>query len=323
MGQVFTDDRISEFVSAVNSGGVGMFGLQLSTDMQTFEIESLSVSSGQDVRIFSTATDSMLTFAEDAPLTVVDGGSLTISGTIALPSRDLMVTLVADGVSLGRQVTVTDGAALMDLTKAPLGTFTVAIDGQTAGALVQDDNGALVGTGSFGSMIYMTTVADWASSNTGGTISACLVADVPSAVGGTPTQGGSPTVYITFIGELTMDCVKPGGTTPLCTMRDRLEITVEGAVATLRHLRFADLSCPGSRYNSHNPYGGAIYLSEGGELDAFHCAFEGNHAPGGMGGAITIEGGGSHTAPTLFLSGCNFTSNIAQNGGAPLPQMRA
>ena len=45
---MFTDDRIAEFVSTVNAGAPGMYGLQLSTDGQAFEIDSMAESSGQD-----------------------------------------------------------------------------------------------------------------------------------------------------------------------------------------------------------------------------------------------------------------------------------
>ena len=199
----------------------------------------------------------------------------------------------------------------MDLTEAPPGTFTVATDGQPAGVLVQDGSGALVGTGSFGRNIYMTTVGEWASSNAGGTISACLAADVPSAVG-VVSNGGSPTVSMNS-GELFMDCVRPAGTAPVCTMRDRLEIIADGAVATLRHLRFASMSA----HTSGNQYGGAIYLNDGGELNAFHCAFEGNRAPGGFGGAIHVQGSDIHTA-RLFVDGCSFTSNTARGRGGAI-----
>ena len=60
MGQVFTDANIDDFVAAVNSGATGLIGLQISTDGQALELGAMNVVSGQDVRVFSTASDTTL-----------------------------------------------------------------------------------------------------------------------------------------------------------------------------------------------------------------------------------------------------------------------
>ena len=82
MGQVFSDANIDDLVAAVNSGATGLIGLQISTDGQALELGAMNVVSGQDVRVFSTASDT--TLASTVGAGVATGGMLTISGTVQL-----------------------------------------------------------------------------------------------------------------------------------------------------------------------------------------------------------------------------------------------
>ena len=72
VGQVFTDDRIVEFLETVSEGAAGMFGLQLSGTAQAFLIGALQVSGGQDVRVFTSGTRLTATFT--GPIVVAPAG---------------------------------------------------------------------------------------------------------------------------------------------------------------------------------------------------------------------------------------------------------
>eukprot|EP01052_Picozoa_sp_SAG31_P007759 SAG31_NODE_374_length_16577_cov_9.902173_12_plen_1507_part_00 len=80
VGQVFTDDRIAEFVSTVNAGAPGMYGLQL-RPAQAFSIGALQVSGGQDVRVFTSGNRAAATFT--GPVSVASAGSLTLRGSFS------------------------------------------------------------------------------------------------------------------------------------------------------------------------------------------------------------------------------------------------
>eukprot|EP01045_Picozoa_sp_COSAG04_P011127 COSAG04_NODE_708_length_10915_cov_5.000555_6_plen_949_part_00 len=103
VGQVFTGGHLAEFVSSVNAGTPGMYGLQLesggsdpwSAAGPDFEIDSLSLSSGQDVRIFSDA-HSTLTFV--GATSIARMSSLTISGEIWMQSGNI-IAIAASSVS--------------------------------------------------------------------------------------------------------------------------------------------------------------------------------------------------------------------------------
>jgi hypothetical protein len=99
VGQVFTDDRIGDFVSTVNLAAPGMYGLQLSLDGQTFEVDGLSVSSGQDVRIFSSATGSTLSFTGDTRIAA--GGSVTVSGDTLMTTANIIAIAASSSMNVG------------------------------------------------------------------------------------------------------------------------------------------------------------------------------------------------------------------------------
>ena len=92
MGRVFTDDSIAEFVAMVNEGSGGLYGLQLTRADQDFVLSGMSVSLGQDVRLFSTAPGTSVTFLD----TVDVSGSLTARGTITALTFASTTTLARD-----------------------------------------------------------------------------------------------------------------------------------------------------------------------------------------------------------------------------------
>eukprot|EP01044_Picomonas_judraskeda_P005432 COSAG03_NODE_512_length_7283_cov_42.335607_3_plen_417_part_00 len=92
MGRVFTDENIAEFVAMVNEGNGGLYGLQLTRADQDFAITAISVSLGQDVRLFSTAPGSSVTFLEPVDVS----GSLTARGMITTLTFASTTTLARD-----------------------------------------------------------------------------------------------------------------------------------------------------------------------------------------------------------------------------------
>ena len=84
VGQVFTESDIPGFVARVQLGAPGLYGLQLATAAQAFTVPTLSVTAGQDVRIFSTASSSL----EFSGVVAVQGQSATLT------VRGLMTTLL-------------------------------------------------------------------------------------------------------------------------------------------------------------------------------------------------------------------------------------
>jgi hypothetical protein len=113
MGHVFTNDRIGNFVSTMNLTAQGMYGLQLSLDGQTFEVDGLSVSSGQDVRIFSSATGSALSFTGDTRIAA--GGSVTISGDTLMTADDIIA--IAASSSMNVDIVSFHGGTMFDSSK--------------------------------------------------------------------------------------------------------------------------------------------------------------------------------------------------------------
>ena len=110
MGQVFTDANIDAFVAAVNAGSPGLIGLQISTDSQALELGTMSVADGQDVRVFSTASEVAVVYT--GALSVATGGMLTISGTLASLDFNGLVTAAQGGA-----VRLSGAIALTDLAK--------------------------------------------------------------------------------------------------------------------------------------------------------------------------------------------------------------
>eukprot|EP01050_Picozoa_sp_SAG11_P004733 SAG11_NODE_309_length_10941_cov_5.580520_7_plen_679_part_00 len=335
VGQVFTDDHIAEFVSTVNAGGAGMYGLQLSADGQSFEVSGLSISSGQDVRIFASTASSTLSFAGELPLVVDDGGSLTISGTFALVTVDVMISTAAGQTMFANGVVVSEGNSL-PLSETPVTVPTVMHPLGVSWSFVIADMGA---------------VRSWALGDSDVALNVCLDGDAVSA-GSTGCNGGNgcSTTLSIPAGELVISCNKPGGAAELCQVQDRLDIAGphnSGAYVALHRLLFADLHTSGPPTTGSNAGGGAIEL-HGGALTIISCAFERNRVPYDSvgGGAISARPGSSHltiidsvftsndaacsrpwttTGEALYvtsnggltISGCRFVSNhAAGNGGA-------
>eukprot|EP01050_Picozoa_sp_SAG11_P017000 SAG11_NODE_2392_length_3410_cov_20.904259_3_plen_119_part_00 len=78
----------------------------------------------------------------------------------------------------------------------------------------------LTGTGVF--KTQMADVAQWATGD-GGALSVCLISDSPTAVG-RPTSQASSTLQLGYDGDLTprdltLNCIKPGGSMTRCTMQ--------------------------------------------------------------------------------------------------------
>eukprot|EP01046_Picozoa_sp_COSAG06_P024203 COSAG06_NODE_1959_length_7980_cov_19.961426_6_plen_825_part_00 len=155
MGQVFTDANIDDFVAAVNSGATGLIGLQISTDGQALELGAMSVVSGQDVRVFSTASDTTLT---SHFLTVATGGMLTINGTVQLTDFFLVsaswLSVNAGTVAFDGGVTAVlpDGTAPSISGSIP-GTLTAEWGGSTVVSIARSDSSV---TASF-------TPSDWSA----------------------------------------------------------------------------------------------------------------------------------------------------------------
>eukprot|EP01043_Picozoa_sp_COSAG02_P040250 COSAG02_NODE_3241_length_7111_cov_9.239019_3_plen_674_part_00 len=156
MGQVFTDANIDDFVAAVNSGATGLIGLQISTDGQALELGAMNVVSGQDVRVFSTASDT--TVAVSLLMTVATDGMLTISGTVQLTDFALVAvawssansgTVAFDG---GVTAVLPDGTAPAISGSIP-GTLTAEWGGSTVVSIARSDSSA---TASF-------TPSDWSA----------------------------------------------------------------------------------------------------------------------------------------------------------------
>ena len=148
VGQVFTDDRIADFLVTVSQGAPGMFGLQLSRNQQVFRISSLRVSSGQDVRVFSSAMGSTLAFTGGT--SIAEAGSLTISGTVSL-SDSAIVTVGLAGGRLSVQGSVTvgfpDGTDPVVSGELP-GTLTAQLGQRTVGVTTRSRlDGAVSSTG--------------------------------------------------------------------------------------------------------------------------------------------------------------------------------
>ena len=285
VGSVFTDDRIVEFVAAVNAGSVGMYGLQLSRDDQQFTVDGLHVSSGQDARIFAATTSSTLSFTGEPTLKVDEGGSLTITGTFALFTADIMVSVTVERTMFGSGVVVSlaDGAA-QTLSETPASVPTVDHPLGGSWSFVIED---------------MTAISDWALGDSDVALNVCLDGDAVSA-GASGCNGGSGcsnTVVIPADNELVASCNKPG-VAELCQVRDRLEIGVQNsnridhASVTLHRLRFADLRTSGPPTTGNNAGGGAIEF-HGGSLTIISCAFERNSVPYDSvgGGAISARPG--------------------------------
>ena len=153
---MFGDAEIDEFVAAVNSGATGMIGLQISTDGQALELGAMNVISGQDVRLFSTASGTTLALAAGA--SVATGGMLTISGSVQLTDLSLVGaawssanagTVVFDG---GVAAVLPDGTAASISGSMP-GTLTVQSNGATVVSIARSDSSAVA---SF-------TPSDWAA----------------------------------------------------------------------------------------------------------------------------------------------------------------
>ena len=70
-----------DFASTVNEGNRGLYGIQLTRDGQTFDIGALAVSTGQDVRIFSSGGGLGVNFKE--AFVVLASGSLTVQGSFS------------------------------------------------------------------------------------------------------------------------------------------------------------------------------------------------------------------------------------------------
>eukprot|EP01043_Picozoa_sp_COSAG02_P059555 COSAG02_NODE_7614_length_2933_cov_18.892025_3_plen_529_part_01 len=144
MGQVFTDANIDDFVAAVNSGATGLIGLQISTDGQALELGAMDVVSGQDVRVFSTASDTTLT---SCFLSVATDGMLTISGTVQLTDFFLVsaawLSVNAGTVAFDGGVTAVlpDGTAPSISGSIP-GTLTAEWGGSTVVSIARSDSSA-------------------------------------------------------------------------------------------------------------------------------------------------------------------------------------
>ena len=139
--------NIDDFVAAVNSGATGLIGLQISTDGQALELGAMSIVSGQDVWVFSTASDSTLAFAGTTfpNVQVASGGMLTISGPVHITAAffTLMLLSVNSGtVSLGAGVTIVrmDGTTPVLSGSLP-GTLTAELNGVTVGTITRAEGG--------------------------------------------------------------------------------------------------------------------------------------------------------------------------------------
>ena len=168
VGQVFTDDRISEFASTVSGGGAGMYGLQVSR-AGAIEIAELTVSTGQDVRVFSSNGGSGVTFSA---VTVMATGVLTLQGsfsTIGFADRvSIAGALVFSGAMTltygssiiaaldngGRGVSMHGGVMMVfpdgsapTVSGALPGSLTATASGRTVASLSLSNAGIVRGTG--------------------------------------------------------------------------------------------------------------------------------------------------------------------------------
>ena len=64
-------------------------------------------------------------------------------------------------------------------------------------------------------------------------------------------------------------------------------------------------------------FGGAIYISGGGELFAKNCVFKNNHSLGG-GGAISVGANSVHAMGLSVIHDCTFYGNTADSGGGAI-----
>ena len=136
VGQVYTEADIAAFVSKVQEAAPGLYGLQLSTAGQAFVLSELSVATGQDVRVFSTAAGSSIEF----------GGDVHVDGTDAvLVVRGLMTSLLFSGatsVSTGGSLSI---EGTIDYLEFPAGLEVAAAS--TAAILSSTDRSIKVALG--------------------------------------------------------------------------------------------------------------------------------------------------------------------------------
>ena len=136
VGQVYTEADIAAFVSKVQEAAPGLYGLQLSSAGQAFVLSELSVATGQDVRVFSTAAGSSIEF----------GGDVHVDGTDAvLVVRGLMTSLLFSGatsVSTGGSLSI---EGTIDYLEFPAGLEVAAAS--TAAILSSTDRSIKVALG--------------------------------------------------------------------------------------------------------------------------------------------------------------------------------
>ena len=194
------------FATSVGSGVPGTYVARLDGIAQEFTLPELAVGPRQTALIISTATDSSLGFTR--PVTVANGGSLSISGTAALSVAFMGLTpltiadggalsvsnvsffstcdpirmLLGGGVSFGQDLSVAmDGNLIATLAETTPGTLTATMDGSTVATASLGAGGTVTTTGRFSSS--MDPVAQWALAATSGAFSTCLVGDAATASG--------------------------------------------------------------------------------------------------------------------------------------------
>ena len=328
VGQVFTDDRIADFVSTVNAGTPGMYGLQLRTDRHANEVDGLSVSGGQDVRIFSSATESSLAFKHElrvepggalavtgtisplaftGGLAVSDGAALAISGGVALSVCDATIAIGSDAdFGTGVSVIASDGGDTAIITESSTmpGTMTATLDGHALGSLSRDNDGArLFGTGIF--TIQMADLIEWTAAGDAGALQLCLADDAPAAVGTTERcRQCSPTVRVPC--DENADCGQDGSRMPANHPRPipqhqlTLQCSKPGGAGSLCAVRDR-LALHGDERNQQPDETTLIRLRFA-NLNGYQA---------NSGGAIRLTGSG-----LLFVFGCAFEHNSVAGGSS-------
>eukprot|EP01051_Picozoa_sp_SAG22_P003434 SAG22_NODE_166_length_16765_cov_30.782791_16_plen_1401_part_00 len=198
VGQVFTDERIDDFLTTVSRGAPGMYGMQLSGTAHAFTIGDVHVSGGQDVRIFSSGTSLSVTFIDQ--VAVAPGGSMFVRGSFSTIDFSSSIDVQDDASMV---ISTNDGAEASALSESAL-TFHGAISvGERSSLSIR----AAAGSVSFGSRISAPDAA---------TVVLSLTAEMVTFEGSVETGAGSSLRIDGTIGILSfLVGLRTGGTTAI------------------------------------------------------------------------------------------------------------
>ena len=191
--QCFDETAISEFAAAASAYDVALIVLLIYSRAQDLTLAELSVSVGQDVRIFSLDNETTLEFTE--ALSVATGGRLWLAGTMSLPSNvivehhgtlrvagDIALSdtavlghgrepeaLLGSRLQLDGEVTVSheDGTTLVLSGELP-GTVTATLAGETVGTIVRTETGVDTVTTGEGWLRTVVKIKAWGAGGGGG-----------------------------------------------------------------------------------------------------------------------------------------------------------